>query len=161
MAHERHLTTWDFWILRIIAVYHLLKSMVFFALGFGLIHFSHTDPNVFLNTYVLEPLHFDTAGPFVHRLQERLSDLNPHLLRLFGYVSFVYATVFAIEGVGLYLRKRWAEYMVVIVVSSLLVPELYEIWLKFAWWKVGLTFGNVLVVAFLLRQIVVGKPKHK
>jgi uncharacterized membrane protein (DUF2068 family) len=83
------------------------------------------------------------------------------MFRFFSYVFFAYAIIFAIEGVGLYLRKRWAEYMVVIVVTSLLPFELYEIYIKLAWWKVGLVAGNLLVVAFLIKILIDGAEHHK
>ena len=58
-------------------------------------------------------------------------------------------------------RKRWAEYMVVIVVTSLLPFELYEIYLKLAWWKFGLVVGNLLVVAFLVKILIDGSGDKK
>ena len=166
MAPERHLTRWDFWILRIIAVYHLFKSAFFFALGFALLHFLHHSIEDFLNgdfvnDYVKAPLGFDADNPYLKWLLEKAADIKPHTLRFLGYLFFSYGLIFAVEGVGLYLRKRWAEYMVVIVVTSLVPFELYEIHHKFAWWKIGLMVGNLLVIAFLARQIVVGSSEHK
>jgi uncharacterized membrane protein (DUF2068 family) len=65
-----------------------------------------------------------------------------------------YGSIFGLEGVGLYLRKRWAEFMVVIVVSSLLPFEIYEIFLRLAWWKILLLLGNIFIVTFLVRRLV-------
>jgi len=161
MAPERHLTRWDFLILRVIAVYHLLKAVFFFALGFGLLHFLHHSITDFLNDYVIEPLHFDSDSPYLKLLLEKVANIQPHTFRFFSYLAFSYSLIFAIEGVGLYLRKRWAEYMVVVVVTSLLPFEIYEILHKFAWWKIVFTAGNLAVIAFLVRQLVVGKPVHK
>ena len=120
MAKERHLTLWDEWILRVIAVYHLLKAAFFFALSFGLKHYVRGDMAQFLQDYLIEPFHFDPSSKFLKVLLEKAGDLTPHMLRFFSYVFFAYAIIFAVEGIGLYLRKRWAEYMVVIVVTSLL-----------------------------------------
>ena len=100
-------------------------------------------------------------SPYLKWVLEEVSTFTPHNFRFFSYVAFVYSTIFAIEGVGLYLRQRWAEYMVVIVVTSLLPFELYEIYVKLAWWKLALVAGNLLVVAFLVRQLVVGGREHK
>lgn len=161
MAHERHLTRWDYWILRVIAVYHLLKALLFFGLGFGLMHFVHHDIAQFLNDYVIEPLHFDSDSHYLKWILGKVELLTPHHLRIMGYVAFIYGAIFAVEGVGLYLRKRWAEYMVVIVVTSLLPFEVYEIHVHLAWWKLVLVAGNLLVVAFLIRQLVVGSAENK
>ena len=156
MAQEKQLNAWDDGILRIIAVYHLLKAAFFFALSFGLKHYVRGDMYQFLQDYLIEPFHFDPSSKFLKVLLEKASDLTPHMLRFFSYVFFAYAIIFAIEGIGLYLRKRWAEYMVVIVVTSLLPFELYEIYVKLAWWKVGLVIGNLLVVIFLIKILVDG-----
>ena len=161
MSQQRPLNRWDDWILRFIAVYHLLKAGFFFALSFGLKHYVRGDMYNFLQDYLIEPFHFDPSSKFLHWLLERASDLTPRTLRFFSYVFFAYAIIFAIEGIGLYMRKRWAEYMVVIVVTSLLPFELYEIYVKLAWWKVGLVVGNLLVVAFLIRILIKGTQQHK
>jgi len=161
MPRERHLTKWDEWILRIIAVYHLLKAGFFFALSFGMKHFLNHDIIQFLNDYLIEPFKLDPSSKYLKVLLEKASDITPHMFRFFSYVFFAYAIIFAIEGVGLYLRKRWAEYMVVIVVTSLLPFELYEIYIKLAWWKVGLVAGNLLVVAFLIKILIDGAEHHK
>ncbi len=160
MAQEKHLSNWDAWVLRIIAVYHLLKAAFFFGLSFGLKHYVHGDLLSFVNDYLIEPFHFDPSSSFLKWLLAHASDVTPRQLRFFSYVFFAYSIIFAIEGVGLYLRQRWAEYMVVIVVTSLLPFELYEIYLKLAWWKIGLVVGNLLVVAFLIKILIDG-AEHK
>jgi uncharacterized membrane protein (DUF2068 family) len=161
MPHKAHLTRWDDWILRIIAIYHLLKAAFFFALGFGLRHFLHRDIDQFLSDYVIEPFKLDPSGRFLKWALELLSDLTPHRLRLISYLFFSYGLLFAIEGVGLYLRKRWAEYMVAIVVSTLVPFEFYEIYLSLAWWKILIMVGNILLVAFLCRRLVLENPEDR
>jgi len=164
MAHKGHLTRWDDWILRVIAVYHLLKSAFFFALGFGLRHLLHRDLDQFLNDYVIEPFKLDPSSHFLRWALDKVSVVTQGELRTISYLFFSYGELFAVEGIGLYLRKRWAEYMVVIVVSSLLPFEFYEICLSLAWWKLLLMAGNLLVVGFLCRRLELAETtnrKHK
>jgi uncharacterized membrane protein (DUF2068 family) len=66
---------------------------------------------------------------------------------------FVYALLFLVEGIGLYLRKHWAEYFVVIVTGSLLPFEIWAMVTKVEWWKGGLILGNVLIVVYLIHRI--------
>jgi uncharacterized membrane protein (DUF2068 family) len=73
---------------------------------------------------------------------------------LLGYAAFFYAALFAAEGIGLYLRKHWAEYLVVIVSGSLLPFEVYELFNSAAWWKLGVLTGNLLIVGYLIHRIV-------
>jgi len=161
MYHRQHLTRWDDWILRGIAVYHLLKAGFFFALGVGLLHFVHYDLARFIKDYLIEPFKLELHTRFLQWFLECASNLTPHRLRLISYLFFFYSLIFAAEGVGLYLRKRWAEYMVVIVVSSLLPFEIYEICLELAWWKMIIFCGNSLIIAFLVRRLVLEEPKSE
>jgi uncharacterized membrane protein (DUF2068 family) len=67
--------------------------------------------------------------------------------------TFVYAGIFLVEGVGLALRKRWAEYFTIITTSSLLPIEIYELARKAS---VGRSFAlalNLAVVAYLIYEL--------
>jgi uncharacterized membrane protein (DUF2068 family) len=159
MAYRQHLTRWDDWILRVIAVYHLLKAGFFLLLGLGLLHFVHYDMARIIKDYLIEPFKLEPHTRFLQWFLECASNLTPHRLRLICYLFFFYSLIFAAEGIGLYLRKRWAEYMVVIVVSSLLPFEIYEISLDLAWWKVVIFCGNALIIAFLVRRLILEEPE--
>src|ERR1700759_59601 len=40
----------------------------------------------------------------------RLTSMSPKRIGEFGIVAFLYAIVFIVEGTGLWLQRRWAEY---------------------------------------------------
>jgi uncharacterized membrane protein (DUF2068 family) len=61
--------------------------------------------------------------------------------------------VFLVEGVGLLLRKPWAEIMTVIVTTSFIPLEVYELVERFSGAKVLVIVVNVLVVLYLLRRL--------
>jgi uncharacterized membrane protein (DUF2068 family) len=106
-----------------------------------------------LNTYV-ESHHFSPAENWwVDRLLDQVHVLAPHL-SLIGWGFFVSAALFAAEGIGLFLRKHWAEYLVVIGSGSLLPIEIWELWHKLAWWKFGVVVGNLLIVVFLVHRLL-------
>jgi len=154
MRRHHALSRWDDYALRGIAIYHLLKAAFFFGLGFGLLHLLHQDIAILINDYLVEPFKLAPDGKILKGLLQWTSTLTPHWLRLISYLFICYGSIFAVEGVGLYLRKRWAEFMVVIVVSSLLPFEIYEICLCLAWWKILLLLGNIFIVTFLVRRLV-------
>jgi uncharacterized membrane protein (DUF2068 family) len=79
--------------------------------------------------------------------------LDAHQLRQIGIGSLVYASVFLVEGVGLFLRKGWAELMTVIVTTSFIPLEIYELVEHRSWAKVLVIIVNVLVVLYLLRRL--------
>ncbi|HET9684154.1 MAG TPA: DUF2127 domain-containing protein, partial [Gemmatimonadaceae bacterium] len=48
-------------------------------------------------------------------------------LTLVGLASICYGVLFAVEGTGLWLEKRWAEYLTIVATGSLIPFELYEL----------------------------------
>ena len=147
---------WEDFVLRIIAIYKLIKAVIFFALGTSVRNLLHTNVSQFLNDYVTEH-QIDPENRFFHGVLHwalaHASDLTDHKIRFLSYVLFFYAAIFLAEGVGLYLRKHWAEYMVLISTGSLLPLEFYELYLQLAWWKFAVLFGNMLIVAYLIHRI--------
>ncbi len=154
MRRHHACSRWDDYALRGIALYHLLKATFFFGLGFGLLHLLHQDIANLINDYLVEPFKLAPDGKIIKGLLDWTSTLTPHWLLLISYLFICYGSIFTLEGVGLYLRKRWAEFMVAIVVSSLLPFEIYEIFLSIAWWKILLLLGNIFIVTFLVRRLV-------
>jgi uncharacterized membrane protein (DUF2068 family) len=61
----------------------------------------------------------------------------------------LYAVVEGTEGVGLALRRRWAEYLIVIATGFLIPWEVYEVLNHATLLKVGGLLVNVVVVAYL------------
>ena len=155
-ASAPRVAPWEDFVLRIIAIYKLLKAVLFFAVGLGVRNLLHKDISQFLNTYVVEH-QIDPENRFLHNLLQwslaHASDLTDHRIRLLSYLAFFYAAIFLAEGLGLYLRKHWAEYMVLISTGSLLPIEFYELYLKLAWWKFAVLLGNLLIVAYLIHRI--------
>jgi uncharacterized membrane protein (DUF2068 family) len=155
-AAAARVAPWEDFVLRIIAIYKLIKAVVFFALGTSVRNLLHTNVSQFLNDYVTEH-QIDPENRFFHGVLHwaliHASDLTDHKIRFLSYVLFFYAAIFLAEGVGLYLRKHWAEYMVLISTGSLLPIEFYELYLRLAWWKFAVLLGNVLIVAYLIHRI--------
>jgi len=144
---------WEDVVLRIIAIYKLSKAFISVALGIGLLHMVHRNIASIVVTYVIDPFHFDPESRFWVWVLEQSALLTPHSLRLLSYGAFFYAAIFATEGIGLFLRKHWAEYMVLISTGSLLPVEFYEIYLQLAWWKVAVVVGNVAILLYLIHRL--------
>jgi uncharacterized membrane protein (DUF2068 family) len=67
-----------------------------------------------------------SAHPAIRRALERLSS-DGHALRELAVASLIYAAIFVVEGVGLLRRRRWAEWLTVIVTGSFIPLEIYEL----------------------------------
>ena len=145
--------------LRLIALFKLIKSALFFAAGIGVLNLFHKDVAGRLE-HLLSHLHVDPDNRYAQALLEQVGKFTNTNLKLIGLsiVSFFYAALFGTEGTGLFLRKRWAEWFVVIVTGSLLPVEFYEIVHKVTVIKILVTVVNLLILAYL---VVVIRRKQK
>jgi uncharacterized membrane protein (DUF2068 family) len=57
------------------------------------------------------------------------------------------------EGIGLWLEKRWAEFLTVIATSLLIPVEIYEIYEKFTWLRIVALGVNLFVVWYLSTRL--------
>ncbi|TMQ15430.1 MAG: DUF2127 domain-containing protein [Deltaproteobacteria bacterium] len=137
-------------IIRLIALFKLLKAAMLVALGIGALslHHDHSWPRTWIHALAADP-----HGRYVTELIAKVSSLDAHDLRRIGVGSLIYASVFAVEGVGLMLRKAWAEVMTVIVTTSFIPLEIYELAEHPSAAKVVVLAFNVLVVLYLLRRL--------
>jgi uncharacterized membrane protein (DUF2068 family) len=63
--------------------------------------------------------------------------------------AIVYALLEGTEGVGLAMRRRWAEYLTVIATGLLIPYEAYEVVHHVTLFKVGALLLNLAVVGYL------------
>jgi uncharacterized membrane protein (DUF2068 family) len=144
---------WEDFVLRLIAVYKLIKAVTFVALGVGLMRLMHHNVAEMLRIYVIDPMRFDPENRLVKWMIDRASELTNRRIEFFFSVAFFYAAIFATEGIGLFLRKHWAEYMVLISTGSLLPIEVWETYLRWEWWKVGVLLGNLAILVYLIHRL--------
>ena len=63
--------------------------------------------------------------------------------------AIAYALLEGTEGVGLAMRRRWAEYLTVIATGLLIPYEAYEVIHQATLFKVGALLLNLAVVGYL------------
>jgi uncharacterized membrane protein (DUF2068 family) len=139
-------------LLRVIAVFKFLKSAMLIALGVGAFRLLHKDVGGLVEHWV-EALRLDPGNRFVDALLMKASLLRPEQIKRLGLGSFLYAALFLTEGTGLWLRKPWGEWLTVIITSSLVPVEIYEIYRHPSWVKAGVFAINVAIVGYLIYQI--------
>ena len=149
---NRHMKRSETRVLRMIALFKLLKAAVLIAVGMGALRLIHADIAPVLAHWV-RVFGMDPGQRYVDSFLQKATTLTPNTIRGIGVGSFIYAGLFLTEGIGLWLLKRWAEWFTIIMTSSLLPIELYEIHRHPTEWKVLLLVFNVAVVAFLFYQL--------
>jgi len=142
--------------LRIIACFKLVKAVLFFCAAFGVLHLMHKDVEAWLQD-ILNQSHVDSDNRVAKWCLRKAGTLTKTKIELLSAVAFFYGSLFATEGIGLYLRKTWAEYFVVIVTGSLLPFEIYELSVSFHWAKIALIVVNLAILVFLIYVIRAGK----
>jgi uncharacterized membrane protein (DUF2068 family) len=136
-------------LLRLIAIFKFLKAGLLIALGIGLFRLLHKDVGDVLEHWC-EALRLDPGSHFVNLALEKAAHVRPEQVKKLGLGSFLYAGLFLVEGTGLWLRKRWGEWLTVIITSSLVPVEVYEIYRHFSFVKVGVLALNVAIVIYLI-----------
>jgi uncharacterized membrane protein (DUF2068 family) len=139
-------------ILRMIAVFKFFKAAMLIALGVGAFRLLHRDLGKLAEHWV-EALRLDPGGHFLTMGLAKLSKVHPDQIRKLGLVSFLYAALFLAEGTGLWMRKLWGEWLTVIITSSLVPVEIYEIHRHPSVSKVAVLVINLGVVGYLIYQI--------
>jgi uncharacterized membrane protein (DUF2068 family) len=75
--------------------------------------------------------------------------ISPSHLYDIGFLLVAYATLEAVEAVGLWLAKRWAEYLTFFATAAFVPLEVYELSSAFGWFKLVTFILNVVVVVYL------------
>jgi uncharacterized membrane protein (DUF2068 family) len=71
----------------------------------------------------------------------------------YSVVAFVYASLLFTEGIGLWLQKRWAEYLTAIGTALLIPLEVYEIYERFTWVRIAILALNIFIVWYLVTRL--------
>jgi uncharacterized membrane protein (DUF2068 family) len=143
--HQRDL------VIRLIALFKLVKALGLLTIAIGALSLLH-DHDGALGEWI-DALVFDPHGTYVHEMLTKISLLDGRQLAAIGVGSLLYAAIFVIEGVGLMLRRMWAEVMTVIVTTSFIPLEIYELVGHKSMAKAAVIVVNVLVVLYLLRRL--------
>ena len=83
-------------------------------------------------------------------LVQRAFTLSPRVLGYFVIGLAAYAAVEVVEGVGLWLGKRWGEYFAMVVTSVFLPYEIYDLTAKVTVTRVLFFAINVALVLYLV-----------
>ena len=135
-------------LLRAIALFKFVKAALLIATGVGALHLVNKDVTQVADNLVRK-FHLDPGNRYVGLALERSANLTPRRLHELGAVAFVYAALFLAEGIGLWSLKRWGEWITVVITSSLLPFEVYELWHRPSAAKTVVLMLNLLIVAYL------------
>jgi uncharacterized membrane protein (DUF2068 family) len=137
--------------LRVIIVWKTIKGVLLIALAVTVFLLRHSDIHA-LATDLVDWLGLDPTGPRLHRWLDRLLSLTPNRIVTVGVGALVVAGIMFLEAWGLHRRRRWAEWLTVIVTSALIPLEVYHLATHPSLGKVLTLVANVAIVVYLLRH---------
>ena len=139
-------------VVRLIALFKLLKAVLLIALGVAALKLLHADISSVVERWVAAS-GLDQNSRFVGRALSAAAAFTPNRVRDLIVGSFLYGGLFLTEGIGLWLLKNWAIWFTVIITGSLLPVEVYEIVRHPSMGKVLLMVINLALVVYLIRRI--------
>jgi uncharacterized membrane protein (DUF2068 family) len=148
VKNRAHLASSERWII-LIGVWKLLEAALLLILGIGALKLLHKDLVDVVTRFIID-IGRDPEGHFANLILDKVALIDPHRLKQISIAIFAGATLHLIEGVGLVLRKTWAEYVTLILTASFLPWEVIEIIRHTTSIKVGLLLLNLAVVIYLV-----------
>jgi uncharacterized membrane protein (DUF2068 family) len=136
-------------ILRLIAILKFVKATLLIGVGLGALRLLDPDMAAGAQQWAAA-LATSSDRQLVQRLVERAVSLPPARLETLGIGAFLYAGLFATEGIGLWGGRRWAEYFTTIATGSFIPFEAYELVQQVTVVRASALALNVAVVAYLI-----------
>src|ERR1700756_35844 len=116
--------------LKLIALFKIFKGLLLLVLGFSLL-FLNSRPawldqiSDWTDDQLL--LHHTKAVVFLlNKLQQVMT--GGGALRATGFLSLFYCAVLLTEGIGVYMEKRWAEFLMIFATGALIPLEIRHVW---------------------------------
>lgn len=136
----------------LIALFKLAKGIMLLIVGIGALKLIHRDVAQTVVHWV-DVLRVDPDNRYIHRLLARMIRVTPAQLRAASVGTFIYAALLLTEGIGLLLRKHWAEYFTIITTAGLIPLELYELIHHATTAKIVILAVNVAIVLYLIARV--------
>jgi uncharacterized membrane protein (DUF2068 family) len=136
--------------LRLIAAFKFFKAVLFLAVVLGALR-------------MLNPVAAARAQHWIESVALRVDRrwtheaiatvLRGNRLGIIAVAAFLYAALFTTEGIGLWMGRRWAEYLTVIATLSFVPFEIYELARRQNLPRIVALVINLAVVAYLISRL--------
>ncbi|MFQ6324825.1 DUF2127 domain-containing protein [Nocardia sp. CWNU-33] len=148
----------DRWLMRALAIERLLRGLLLVAAAVVVFKFrsSHEtmraafDQDLPLLRPFADQIGWDIDRSKLVRLAGEAFDLSNNTLLWIGFGILAYAGLQVLEAVGLWLVKRWGEYLAVVATSLFLPLEIYELTEKITALRIGALVVNIAAVVWLV-----------
>lgn len=148
----------DATVLRLLAVERGIRALVLFGLAYGVMRFRSAQGDLRATFERALPatrplqdaLHVDlTDSAYIERIQKVLQS-KPHTLTLLFIGLLAYGALQTAEAVGLFMLKRWGEYVASVGTAVFIPLEVHELIDRVTVIRVGALIINIAAVLYLV-----------
>ncbi len=135
--------------LLLIALYEFAKGLILVLVAVSLLRLLNHDLQQVVMHWA-RVLRLDLHHRFIENLAARAGLINPRELKQLSAFSFLTGGIHLVQGVGLYLGKRWAEYLTVVATAAFIPLEVHEVIRHVGPVRCLVLAGNVALVIYLI-----------
>jgi len=140
-------------VLRAIAVFKFCKVALATVVGLGALRLLEPSTAAWADRW-LAALAERHDRRVVSRLIAAVLGLHPRGLQTLAFAAFLLAALFATEGVGLWLGKRWGPYLTVIATLVFVPLEVVQVARLVTPTRLGALLLNLVVVVLLVQYLM-------
>lgn len=145
-------------ILRLLAIERWVRGTIIALLGIAVLRFESNkvsikeliDQDLSALKPFFDQINFNASDSGLVRAVEDALNANQTTLKVVAAFLIFYGALQLMEGVGLWLLKRWGEYFAVVATSLFIPLEVYELTEKVTWLRIVALIVNLAAVIYLL-----------
>jgi uncharacterized membrane protein (DUF2068 family) len=136
----------------LIAVFKFVKALLLVTIALGAVGLVRGGvPHA--SERLLSMFSSGTERRVTQAVLSRITNLGPTRIAALGVGAFLYAALFFVEGIGLWLQRRWAEYLTVVATASFIPFEIYEIVRRVSATRIVALVVNIAVLVYLIVRL--------
>jgi len=140
------------WTIHLISAEKVLKATVLVIVSFKILSLLGRDVHEWAMDFVNRH-GINVANKYVENILQKLAGLQNDQLIEMSAAAFLYSGILYVEGIGLWLQKRWAEYLTSIATALFIPVELYELYERFTWVRIAILAINIFIVWYLVTRL--------
>ena len=144
-------------VLRLIAIFRHVKAVLLITTGLATLRLVRPGAVKQVTDWVAA-MPFAMQHEFVGRTLAKVTRLPPKRIQELAVVLFLYAALFIVEGIGLWMGKVWAEWLTIVATTSFIPFEVYEVVNKVTVLRVSILVANIAIVIYLVYRRL--HPEH-
>ncbi len=145
---------------RAVAVFEAAKGILVIATGFGALSLIHQNAQQFA-AQLVHHLHLNPAKHYPQIFIDAAAHLTDARLWSLALLAAAYGLLRFIEAYGLWMARRWAEWLAAVSGGIYIPFEIIELFKGDTWLSAGALAINVLVVVVMINALYRAHPVNK